>query len=139
MTQPLTQSVSDHVRDHVCKDYLKPAIKRGETVLTVNVGDVHRALALHNRVPLVCAALKSRKFLEENGLRLVAKTGPPSGQSTTVTLTYEILASKQKPSVSINPLLGLRGIAKGLFEELGGGEGFIRNERTSFRGKERQE
>lgn len=138
MTQRSIQSVSDQVRDHVCKGYLNPAIKRGETVLTVNVGDVHRALALDNRVPLVCAALKSRKFLEENGLRLMSKTGPPSGQSTTVTFTYEVLASKQKPSASINPLLGLRGIAKGLFEELGGGEAFIRNERNSFHEKERQ-
>jgi hypothetical protein len=119
--------------------YLKPAIHRGERVLTVSVGAVHKALALNNRVPLVCAALKSEKFLEENGLRLVSKTGPPSGQSTTVTYTYEILGSNAKSFPSPNPLAGLRGVAKDVFRKLGGGESFIRSERNSFtneRGKE---
>jgi hypothetical protein len=31
-----------------------------------------------------------------------------------------------------NPLMSLRGIARALFRELGGGEEFIRNERLSF-------
>ncbi len=83
MQQQLTQSVSDMVRTHVREVYLKPVIKRGEHTLTVNVGAVHKALALHNLVPSVCSALNSKKFLEENGLRLVSRTGPPSGQSTT--------------------------------------------------------
>jgi hypothetical protein len=83
-------------------------------------------------VPLVCAALKSKKFLEENALKPVSKTGPPSGQSTTVTFTYEILDSNGKDSASIEPLLDLRGIAKDVFKALGGGETFIREERKSF-------
>jgi hypothetical protein len=135
MQQQLTQSVSDLVRTHVREVYLKPVIQRGESTLTVNAGAVHKALALHNRVPLVCAALKSKKFLEGNGLRLVSKTGPPSGQSTTVTFTYEILASSaDRPSVT-SPLIDLRGVAKNLFRELGGGENFIRSERNLFAGR----
>ena len=85
-----------------------------------------------NRVPLVCLALKSKKFLNENALRLISKTGPPSGPSTTVTLTYEILNSDGKDSASTKPLLERRGIAKDVFRVLGGGEGFIREERKSF-------
>ena len=132
--QQLTQSVSDLVRTHVREVYLKPVIQRGESTLTVNAGAVHKALALNNRVPLVCLALKSKKFLEENGLRLISKTGPPSGQSTTVTFTYEIFApNANRPSVT-SPLIGLRGVAKSLFRELGGGENFIRNERNLFAG-----
>lgn len=139
LTKTPLQSDSDVVRNHVRDNLLKPAIRRGETRITVNVGAVHKALGLNNRVPLVCAALKSKKFLEENGLRVASVTGPPSGQSTTVTLTYEILSPNIMSAGSANPLVSLRGIAKELFGKLGGGEAFIRSERSSFsdeRGKE---
>src|SRR5882757_3709421 len=96
MPKTALSSGSDAVRQHARDAYLRPARQKGERTFVVNVGSVHKALALHNRVPLVCAALKSRKFLEENGVRLVSQTGPPSGQSTTVTLTYEILDHDKK-------------------------------------------
>lgn len=132
MKSALVQSVSDLIRDHVCEVYLRTAIRRGESTFTVNVGAVHKALKLANRVPQVCSALESKKLLDENQLRIVSKTGPPSGQSTTVTFTYEILASKTRPSSSVNPLIGLRGVAKELFRKLGGGESFIQSEREKF-------
>lgn len=134
MSQALTQSLSDTVRDHVTEVFLKPALRRGETAFTVCVGEVHKALGLQNRVPLVCAALKSRKFLRENGLRILSRTGPPSGQSTTVKFTYEILGQSPKLSPRVNPLIALRGIAKDVFAKLGGGEAFIRSERDNFSG-----
>ena len=84
------------------------------------------------RVPLLCLSLKSKMFLNENALRLISKTGPPSGQNTTVTFTYEILNSDGKDSASTKSLLELRGIAKDVFRALGGGEAFIREERRSF-------
>ncbi len=133
--QQLTQSISDLVRTHVRDVYLKPVIQRGERILTVNVGAVHKALALNNLVPSVCSALNSKKFLEENGLRLISRSGPPSGQSTTVTFTYEILVPNiNRPPVT-SPLIGLRGVARNLFRELGGGENFIRSERNLFAGR----
>ena len=99
---------------------------------------MHKSLALSNRVPLVCLALKSKKFPNENALRLISKTGPPSGQSTTVTFTYEILDSRGEDSGPADPLLKLRGVAKDLFRELGGGEAFIREERNNFSNPSRQ-
>ena len=126
------QSISDLIREHVCAVYLKDALRNEEKTFAVNVGAVHKALGLHNRVPQVCSALESRKLLQENRLRIVSKTGPPSGQSTTVTFTYEITPSKAKPSSVPNPLIGLRGAAKEVFQKLGGGEKFIRDERTRF-------
>ena len=126
------QSVSDVVRRHAYDAYYRPALRRGEKVFSVNVGTVHKVLALTNRVPLVCAALKSRKFLEENGLDLIAETGPPSGQSTTVTFTYQIVGNNREEPVPNESLLQLRGIAKDLFRELGGGEAFIQQERKNF-------
>jgi hypothetical protein len=124
-------SVSDLVRQHARDAYLRPARRRGEKSFSVNVGTVHKVLALNNRVPLVCAALKSKKFLDENALKLVSKTGPPSGQSTTVTFTYEIVG-KNGPVSAPTELSGLRGIAKDLFRALGGGEAFINDERRNF-------
>jgi hypothetical protein len=98
----------------------------------VNVGAVHKALGLINRVPQVCSALESKKLLEENHLRVISKNGPPSGQSTTVTFTYEILPQERGVATVANPLADLRGLAKDIFQKLGGGEAFIRNERSSF-------
>lgn len=131
MAQMITQSDSTLVRNHVRDAFIRPAIQRGQTLIEVNVGAIHKALGLMNRVPLVCAALKSKKFLEENHLRLVSQSGPPSGQSTTVTFTYEIVSQMAHRS-SYDALIRLRGVAKDVFQQLGGGEAFIRKERNSF-------
>lgn len=135
MAQVKAQSDSTLVREHARNVYVKAAIRQGEKFVKVNVGAVHKALTFTNRVPLVCAALRSKKFLSENNLKLVSQTGPPSGQSTTVTFTYEILGTPGAPDVplaSFKPLMALRGIAKDVFQKLGGGEAFIRKERNNF-------
>jgi hypothetical protein len=132
MGSALLSSVSDLVRQHAWDAYLQPAHRRGDRTFAVNVGAVHKALGLSNRIPLVCAALTSKKFMEEHSLKLISKTGPPSGQSTTVTFTYEILSGNEKDPAPTRPLLGLRGIAKDVYRKLGGGEAFIREERKSF-------
>ncbi|MFZ0956656.1 MAG: hypothetical protein WAN60_09960 [Candidatus Sulfotelmatobacter sp.] len=133
---PITTSISDSdlIRQHADKEYISVARRRGEKTISINAGAVHRALALNNRIPLVCAALASRKFLAEHGLRIVSKTGPPSGQSTTVTFTYEIVGKKQD-DVQLDRQEAwnrLRGSMKDIFAELGGGENYLRNERANF-------
>lgn len=127
-------SVSDLIRDYVRKTYVVAAIRNGEDTFKVNIGVVHKALRLTNRVPQVCAALESRKFLDENRLRIVSRSGPPSGRSTTVTLTYEMVLHDGNREPLANPLLKLRGLAKDVFARLGGAESFIRSERASFVG-----
>ena len=134
MSLGTSTSDSDLVRQHAAKVYLREARRRGEATFSVNVGTVHRVLGLRNRVPLVCAALTSKKFLAENGLKLLSRTGPPSGQSTTVTYTYEFVERVEKQSTQPDPWLQLRGIAKDIFAALGGGEAFIRAERADFYG-----
>ena len=127
-------SDSDLIRQHAYKEYISAALRRGEKTLSINAGAVHRALALNNRIPLVCAALGSRKFLTEHCLRILSKTGPPSGQSTTVTFTYEIVQPEsQKPSAD-EAWQSLRGIAKDIFASFGGGEAYLRQERANFYG-----
>jgi hypothetical protein len=76
-------------------------------------------------------AFSSRKFLEENLLRLLRRTGPPSGKSTTVELTLELLDARHEIQV-MESLRAIRGAGKELFRELGGGEKFLRRERGAF-------
>jgi|SRR5579871_896911 len=121
-------SDAERVRAWVEENVIQPAIQRGQRSVTVIAGDVHRDLGLKNRVPLVCQALKSKRLLDKNHLVVKDVSGPPSGLSTTLKITYEIGDS----SPSRNPFWELRGIAKDLFRELGGGENFIRQERESF-------
>jgi hypothetical protein len=130
-TKTATRSVSELVRQHALDAYLRPARHRGADKFAINVGQVHRALALKNRVPLVCQALKSEKFLNANALRLVSETGPPSGQSTTVTYTYSFIEG-DKSAASRDPWPDLRGALKNVFAELGGGENYLRRERDDF-------
>jgi len=122
-------SPAEAVRQLLISQYLVPAKGRGEKRFSVRAGDVHRVLRLHNLVPAVCQALRSEKLLSENGLKIVEKTGPPSGLSTTVTYTYEIVDDKDTLG-RFAELMSLRGVAKGVF--LGGGEAYLRNERKQF-------
>lgn len=125
-------SVSDLVRDHGRNTYVDPARRRGEKTFSINVGDVHKTVALRNRVPLVCQALQSEKFLQANALRLVSRAGPPSGQSTTVTYTYEFVDAEQSSVRADDSWKRLRGALKDVFKELGGGEAYLNVERGGF-------
>ncbi len=134
-SMPVLHADSDAIRRHAYEKYISGARRRRDKTVAINVGEVHRALALNNRVPLVCAALGSKKFLTEHGLRIVSKTGPPSGQSTTVTFTYEIVDKKQDHTQLDRRAAWnrLRGALKDVFAEYGGGEAYLRTERASFR------
>jgi hypothetical protein len=131
---PVTTPDSDAIRRHAYQKYISAARRRREKTVAINAGEVHRALALNNRVPLVCAALGSKKFLTEHGLRILSKTGPPSGQSTTVTFTYEIVKPESQKPTADEAWQSLRGIAKDIFASLGGGEAYLRRERANFYG-----
>ena len=92
---------------------------------------------MSNRTPHVCSALKTAKFLEPNGLRLVETSGPQSGASTTVVYTYEFLNTVSPvpapASTSIfKKLLQMEGILKDVYKEIGGAERAIREEREGY-------
>jgi hypothetical protein len=125
---------SNQIREYARKRYIEPAIARREQRISVRAGDVHKALALKNRVPAVCQALESRTFLQENDLILEAKEGPPSGQSTTVVFTYRIANNDKSvaPETKFSGLMQLYGVGKEAFAKLGGGENFLRAERRAF-------
>jgi hypothetical protein len=125
---------ADKIRVHGREKYVVPARSRREKRFSIRAGDVVRELKLTGRAPAVCSALKTRKFLQENTLRLVDRNGPTSGQSTTVIYTYEFVDRDDEKSTTTDPWLKVRGIAKDLFAALGGGEAFIREERAKFYG-----
>jgi hypothetical protein len=125
---------SKRVKDYVRAEYIEPARRRGDLTVKIVAGDVQKAVRLSNRTPLVCQALKSHKFLNENHLVLEKWEGPPSGMSTTVTFTYRLVDTEpaKTSQPDDDPLMRLWGIGKEIFESLGGGEAFIRRERERF-------
>ena len=128
---PASGSATVRVREWVQNHIVKPARARGDRMITVTAGEVHNQLGLTNRVPVVCQALRSKRFLEANRLVLKNVTGPPSGLSTTVKFTYEIVAG-DTAAKGRHPLWDLLGIGKAVFRELGGGEKFIKRERAKL-------
>jgi hypothetical protein len=128
---------SDRVREFARMEYIEPARARHESSVRIVAGEVQKAVRLNNRVPLVCQALKSSKFLDENHLVLERWEGPPSGMSTTVAFTYRLLNADENAAPSPRPewpFASLRGIAREVFSDLGGGEAFIQQEREQFHG-----
>ena len=131
--------LSEQIRNHVTTAYLEPAKKRGEGLIRIKAGDIHRDLKWVNRVPSVCTTLASQKFQRETGLQLVAKEGPPSGFGTRVIFTYQLPSnnssadSAPKAAKRVKSRLeSLYGIAADVFRELGGGENYIRKEREEL-------
>lgn len=95
---------------------------------------------MSNRIAHVCTALKGRKFLEPNGLRLVETSGPPSGTSTTVIYVYEFLDNAMHQAAAAAPvsssifekLLQMEGVLKEVYKELGSAERAIQEEREGY-------
>src|ERR1700733_7123767 len=83
---------ADEIRSYATERYVATARKRHAKQFSIRAGDVVRDMKrLGGRTPAVCSALKTKEFLSENALRLISRTGPDSGQSTTVTYTYEFI------------------------------------------------
>ena len=123
---------ADQIRLHARKKYVLPARERKQKRFSINAGNVVRELRLAGRAPAVCSALKTRRFLEWNDLRLVGASGPKSGQSTTVTYTYEFVEGDRSSPDHDDSWEKLRGMFKEVFAELGGGEAYLRGERSAF-------
>ena len=131
----LSEAVSEHVRSRI----IQPARRRGVPEVSIAAGEVHRELRWTSRVPVVCAALNSAKFQRAAGVELIGKSGPPSGQSSTVVFRYRVLpngGAETPISDSTKPrstaLAAAFGICKGMYDEDGGAEAFIRAQRENF-------
>ena len=125
---------ADRIRLHGREHYVLSARTRGDRRFSIQVRDVVNALGLNGRAPAVCSALKTGKFLDDNHLQLVEKIAPKSGQSTTVVYTYEFIDEELAPSGEReeDAWARLRGSLKDIFTQLGGGEAYLRAERSNF-------
>jgi hypothetical protein len=134
-------STTEHIREYAKNAIVEPARRQHLSIIRIVAGDVHKTLGLNNRVPLVCSALGSRKFQQENHLELISREGPPSGQSSRVTFTYRLIdqAGEAGAAPQEDQFLRLRGIAKEVFQSLGGGQAFLRKEREQFFGPARED
>ena len=140
-------SQAETIRRHLLEHYFEPARSRGETLVTVRAGDIHKELGLRNRVPNVCQAMESR-ILERNArVKISSKQGPPRGRGTTLTITYAVEPVSQTletaPEARIPPpypsegdrlFYQLRGMGKEMYAKYGGGEAWLKKERASFYG-----
>ena len=79
---------SDRVRHYVKRKYINPAKKDGKETLSIRAGDIHKELGFSRRIPVVCSALRSRKFLRNCDIELTY-VGEPNN-STTTTFTYRL-------------------------------------------------
>jgi len=136
---------SELVRVYVNDHYILPARRSGAGTVTVRAGEVHRAMNWDLRkVSQVCSALTTRKFLNSAGVELIARKGPPSGQSTTVEFVFKLLEidspkssdrqaqqrDKSKPKLS--SLMAACGVLEGAYREFGGGEAYLKAERDAW-------
>src|SRR6202521_1476035 len=128
--------LSDTIRAHGREKYVLPAREKRVSRFSIRAGDVVHELGIGGgRAPAVGSALKTHQFLRDNELRLIEATGPKSGQSTTVIYTYEF-ANSSASAKSEDAWSKLRGTLKDVFAELGGGEAYLRAERSNFYGHE---
>jgi len=123
---------ADRIRTSCRERYVLPAHQRGDKSFSIIVGDVLRKLKMTGRAPAICSALKTKKFLQTNGLKLVHTCGPKSGQSTTVTYTYEFDDGRSPSPGEDDSWSSMRGALKDVFAALGGGEAYLRAERSNF-------
>lgn len=123
---------ADEIRDYSTRTFVVPARQRGQGRFSIRVGDVVRELRLYQSVAAVCSALKTKKFQCANHLKLVDATGPESGLSTTVVFTYEFIDEEHSADPSSDAWARLRGALKEVFADLGGGEAYLRAERSNF-------
>lgn len=76
------QILADQVRAIAFERFLRAGFAKGREA-SVRAGDVHSALSFNNRVPLVVASLRARKFRDQYGLELVDTIGPRTSTTTT--------------------------------------------------------
>jgi len=131
---------TDRVRRSATEQFVRPARQRGDKTVVIHSGAfekllVEQKLLQPNRFPIVCNALKSKRFSKENHLTLQeVKTPAASGQSSTVSFVYRLdpLEGPQSAPEDIGSFENLRGLLKRTYKQLGGADAFHSAERESW-------
>jgi len=112
--------------------YIQQARRSGWAEITLTAGQIVKDLGLQDRVPAVCSALSSKRFLKDNDLELERREGPPSGISTTTRFTYRLRGYAPRQAEVSPAFMALRGAGKATYAALGGGEQHLLEERQAF-------
>ena len=145
--------MSDQVRAVARDRYVVPALRAGNTELSIRVRNVLDDLIPlgfpATNTPQVCSALQSGKFLKDNGLIITSVDGPPSKKSTTVVVHYRIASGRKGDrkldGYSAKPVEdndarakriteSLRGLLREEMKKQGGAESFIKWVRSDEEG-----
>lgn len=76
-------TLADKIRWYAIENYVDPARQARRPEVTVRAGEIHKEMGLSGRLPAVCGALGTIKFLEYANLELLDRTGPNQGASST--------------------------------------------------------
>lgn len=126
---------TERVKRVAVETYIEPARRRGDKIVEIHSGELARDLVQKqmlqpNRFPIVCNALRSKRFSIDNHVTLEkVRTPAASGQSSTVTFVFR-LDDVNEPSAS--SLASLRGIMKQSYRKLGGAQSFHKAEREAW-------
>jgi hypothetical protein len=85
----MTQSAD--ARRFVKEKIVQPSRKTQQQQFEVKVGDIEKKLGWKHRCRQVITALTAKKFEQEAGVRLIARNGQESGESSSVVLSFAIL------------------------------------------------
>ena len=69
----------DIITQYAIDSYIKPAKTRGDYVVGIISGDIHKALKMKNALPTVCSKLGSNIFQREARVKRIALEGPTNG------------------------------------------------------------
>ena len=68
----MAAAINTKIREFVKQTIIEPARIRGERVILIRIGDVHRDMGLgSNRSPAVCSALQNRDFETDARVTLI--------------------------------------------------------------------
>lgn len=70
---------ADEIRIFTYENFIKSNRDTTERGVTIRAGDVHEAMGLKGKIPFVCGALGTTKFLKQFNLQLLKRDGPTCG------------------------------------------------------------
>lgn len=87
-TEPVGKKTnhSDEVRKFVKQRFVIPARAGKQDRVTIEAGEVARAMGLQERMPLVCGALDAHKFEVFARVKVIRREGPKQGSTAKWTL-----------------------------------------------------
>lgn len=89
--------LAERIRQHLIAHYIAPARQRGDHLVTIRAGDVHKELDLTNQMPNVCQAIEGKKFRNATNLgEPEILSGPARGRGGNMVYRFILLPSQQQ-------------------------------------------